>query len=212
LLSNAFKFTHTGSVILRVDASGSTRSGDAADRDGQTSPSLHLRFSVQDTGIGIALGDMAHVFEPFVQLEDGKAQQGTGLGLAISQQQVNLLGGRLELESVVGKGSTFHFEIPVTLGQADEAASIPRQTLESIPGSLSADSASSHPQISENTASALPHEWKEQMRQAILEADVVNMQKLIHEIEAEFPDFSKRLAQLVYDFDYDGIRALIDVP
>jgi hypothetical protein len=58
--------------------------------------------------------------------------------------------------------------------------------------------------------SNLPNEWKERMRKALVEADVTKMQGLIQEIETSFPDFSKALTEMVYHFDYDGIRALID--
>jgi hypothetical protein len=58
--------------------------------------------------------------------------------------------------------------------------------------------------------SNLPNEWKEIMRKALVEADVTKIQGLIQEIETSFPDFSKALTEMVYHFDYEGIRALID--
>jgi signal transduction histidine kinase len=208
LLGNAIKFTHAGSVVLQVTLRHPDSKPEDWDGQEQASRPLRLRFSVQDTGIGIAEENLSCIFEPFMQLEDGKTQHGTGLGLAISQQHVELLGGRLEVESKLGTGSTFHFEIPITLDGVNEAISFQPEMKQSIPDNP--NSAPIRPHITENVLSALPHIWKEQMRQAILEADVVTMQKLIQEIEAEFPDISKRLAQLVYDFDYDGIRAYLD--
>ena len=57
---------------------------------------------------------------------------------------------------------------------------------------------------------SLPENWKEKMRRAVIEADVVEMQDLIREVAVLFPGFSKELSELVYHFDYDGIYTLID--
>ncbi|MEJ2502871.1 MAG: ATP-binding protein, partial [Gemmatimonadota bacterium] len=96
LLSNAVKFTDEGRVDLRVD------------RD----PSGMARIRVSDTGPGIAPEDQARIFEEFEQARTGGGSSGTGLGLAISRRLAELLGGRLELESEVGVGSTFTFALP----------------------------------------------------------------------------------------------------
>lgn len=110
LLGNAIKFTQIGSVTLRVNVDQI-----APDR------SIILRFSVEDTGCGIAAADLspqkgsetARLFEPFVQTDAGhKAQEGTGLGLPISQRFVRLMGGDLTVNSTLGEGSIFTFAIP----------------------------------------------------------------------------------------------------
>ena len=105
LLGNAVKFTHVGGVKLRA------RRVLAADV-----PVGHvlLRFEVQDTGVGIAEDQVDRLFEPFEQA--GNAEQrvaGTGLGLAISRQLVRMMGGEVRLESRLGLGSRFWFEISV---------------------------------------------------------------------------------------------------
>lgn len=98
LLGNAIKFTSTGSITLRV-----------------TLEERSLQFAVTDTGIGIAAEDQDRIFDPFVQLTGaGDYTGGTGLGLTISQQYVGLLGGRLEVSSQPGGGSTFAFDLPMT--------------------------------------------------------------------------------------------------
>jgi two-component system, sensor histidine kinase and response regulator len=99
LLGNAIKFTERGEVVLRV-----TREAATADR-------VVLHFSVRDTGVGIPLDRQTRVFEAFTQADGSTTRTygGTGLGLTISSQLVQLMGGRLWVESEAGRGSTFHF-------------------------------------------------------------------------------------------------------
>ena len=112
LLSNAVKFTDVGEVVLVVTAPAP----DGAERG-------RVRFSVRDTGIGIPAERMHRLFESFSQVDASTTRRygGTGLGLAISQRLAELMGGTLWLESVEGRGSTFHFEI-----SARETAAPPR--------------------------------------------------------------------------------------
>jgi two-component system sensor histidine kinase RpfC len=104
LCSNALKFTPEGGIVIRVSRIGNGPSGDAV-----------LRFEVRDTGIGIAEEARARIFESFTQADDRATRKagGTGLGLTISQHLVNLMGGRIGVESAVGQGSCFWFELPV---------------------------------------------------------------------------------------------------
>jgi two-component system, sensor histidine kinase len=100
LLGNAVKFTERGAVTLRARATA----GDGL---------VRLRVEVQDTGPGIDAEARARLFKPFVRVARPGAMRthGSGLGLAISRRLVDLLGGRLELESTPGVGSTFWFEV-----------------------------------------------------------------------------------------------------
>jgi CheY-like chemotaxis protein len=75
------------------------------------------RFDVIDTGPGISEADQKEIFQPFQQSEAGVKKGGTGLGLAITRRQVELMGGEVRLESTVGKGSRFYFEIPLPPAQ-----------------------------------------------------------------------------------------------
>ncbi|RKZ49240.1 MAG: hybrid sensor histidine kinase/response regulator [Gammaproteobacteria bacterium] len=104
LLSNAAKFTHEGTVTLRVNST---------EQDGVS----WLIFAVSDTGIGIAEDKIEHVFEEFTQADDSTTRDygGTGLGLAISKRFCNLLGGDLDINSELGEGSTFTVRIPTIL-------------------------------------------------------------------------------------------------
>jgi PAS domain S-box-containing protein len=99
LVGNAIKFTEAGNVT--VDA----------ELEKQSSDGVHLHIRVSDTGIGIPLEKQQLIFEPFAQADGSTTRRfgGTGLGLTISRQIVELMGGRMWVESEMGKGSTFHF-------------------------------------------------------------------------------------------------------
>jgi signal transduction histidine kinase len=97
LVSNAVKFTPAGG---RVDVSA-RRHGD------------QVEIAVADTGPGIAPEELETIFEEFKQAPDGKRAEGTGLGLPLSQKLAELHGGRLWVESEVGRGSTFRFTLPI---------------------------------------------------------------------------------------------------
>jgi two-component system, sensor histidine kinase RpfC len=113
LAANAIKFTEKGFVVVTVDAIQ------------QQGERIRLRFEISDTGIGIPADAQDRIFESFVQADATIIDRygGTGLGLAISKQLVNLLNGRMGLESAVGKGSTFWFEVDVTSISADDERS-----------------------------------------------------------------------------------------
>jgi PAS domain S-box-containing protein len=114
LLTNAIKFTQTGSVILR------------ASRTDTALPSsvVRLQFEVEDTGVGIASTENDRVFEIFAQTESGlKSNEGTGLGLPISLEIVRLMGGDISFTSQVGQGSMFRFDILANLVDLPETLS-----------------------------------------------------------------------------------------
>lgn len=97
LIGNAVKFTQHGQVLLRLD---------------KTKTNLY-RFEITDTGYGIAADQLEAVFQPFKQSHKEFHQGGTGLGLAISRRQIELMGGKLEVISEVGQGSSFFFTLPL---------------------------------------------------------------------------------------------------
>ena len=97
LLHNAIKFTQPGGQVT-VRAVQQERA---------------VRFAVSDTGIGVAEEDLPRIFERFYKVDRSRATSGTGLGLAIARHLVEAHGGRIWAESQVGKGSTFHFTIPL---------------------------------------------------------------------------------------------------
>ena len=73
-----------------------------------------IRISVSDTGIGIPSSDVSRIFERFYKADKARTGGGTGLGLAIAKHVIEAHGGRIWVESIEGKGSTFHFTIPVS--------------------------------------------------------------------------------------------------
>ena len=118
LIGNAVKFTQQGEVVIEVTSAGHTpRSvpfGHDSDTDFLRHPDQWLvRFSVRDTGIGIALDRQSQLFKSFQQVDAATTRHygGTGLGLAISKRLAELLGGKIWVESDAGKGATFHFTI-----------------------------------------------------------------------------------------------------
>ncbi len=103
LIGNAIKFTERGSVDIQLRRLGETRAQHL------------LRFQVRDTGIGIAADQQARLFRSFAQADASTTRLygGTGLGLAICKRIIDLMGGRIGVESEPGRGATFWFEIPL---------------------------------------------------------------------------------------------------
>jgi HAMP domain-containing protein/signal transduction histidine kinase/CheY-like chemotaxis protein len=116
LLSNSFKFTEKGEVKLEIyDAKRNWKQGNSVTLD---AAKRVVAFKISDTGIGIPQDKQAIIFEAFQQAEGSTSRKygGTGLGLSISRGLAELLGGTIELESEVGKGSTFTLFIPLEIG------------------------------------------------------------------------------------------------
>nr|WP_316641398.1 CHASE domain-containing protein [uncultured Roseateles sp.] len=111
LAGNAIKFTAAGEVVLRLRL---------VERKADT---CRLEFAVRDTGIGIAPEQQEQIFSSFSQAEASTTRRfgGTGLGLSISQRLVELMGGRIELDSRQGQGSTFRFTIGLPVAEAEPA-------------------------------------------------------------------------------------------
>ncbi|WP_373498357.1 response regulator, partial [Desulfococcus sp.] len=108
LLGNAVKFTHMGEIVVSVDV------------EHQTRHIATLSFEVRDTGIGMTPDQAQGLFEPFTQADASTTRKygGTGLGLTISKRLVGLMGGDIEIDSKVGRGSTFRFRLVFGVGAA----------------------------------------------------------------------------------------------
>ena len=125
IIGNALKFTHQGEVALSVQIEA--RNGD----------DLLLHFVVSDTGIGISPEKQQAIFDPFSQADTSTTRKygGTGLGLTISARLVAMMGGRIWLESEVGRGSRFHFTLrmaPVNAKTFEQASDAPSEMLRGV--------------------------------------------------------------------------------
>ncbi|MFZ6773453.1 response regulator [Undibacterium sp. SXout7W] len=110
LVGNAIKFTEAGEVILGV----------ALEQQSAARATLH--FTIEDTGVGIPAEKQVGIFDAFTQLDNSISRRygGTGLGLAISSRLVSMMGGRMWLESEVGKGSIFHFTVDFGIAELQQ--------------------------------------------------------------------------------------------
>ena len=130
LLANAVAFTDHGSVRLRVWCPAPQQ----------------LRFEVADTGIGVPADQLEAIFQPFEQVAEGQRRGGTGLGLSISRRYVQLMGSDIQVESQLGAGSTFRFDLAIEAAAALADVAGPasgnphddeRRTMLAEPGALS---------------------------------------------------------------------------
>ncbi|MFA6292482.1 MAG: response regulator [Victivallales bacterium] len=123
LVGNAIKFTEKGEVVVSVKP------------ESETSEKVDLHFTVTDTGIGIAPDKQKKIFEAFTQADTSTSRVygGTGLGLTISSKLVEMMGGRIWVEGSVGKGSTFHFIVPLGLLKEPISKHVPEK-LENLKG------------------------------------------------------------------------------
>ncbi len=115
LVGNAVKFTERGEILLTVR------------QESRNNDNLRLQFSVKDTGIGIAYEQQLNIFQPFSQADGSLTRRhgGTGLGLSIVSRLVELMQGKVRLDSELGMGSTFHFTISIKVNEKVVANSAP---------------------------------------------------------------------------------------
>ena len=115
LVGNAIKFTENGNIVVNAELESRSRD------------EVRLHISVADTGMGIPLDKQQIIFDSFAQVDGSTTRRfgGTGLGLTISRQLVELMGGRMWVESELGKGSTFHFTCNFQLGASLDSGDDP---------------------------------------------------------------------------------------
>ena len=185
LLGNAVKFTEQGCVTLKIFMV----------QEGGQPEICHLKFTIQDTGIGIPSEQLEAIFQPFQQADPYKLQEGsTGLGLAISQRLVAMMGSQLHVSSSGRQGSTFWFDLKLPVLKIPEVRSSP-ETL--------ADS--SIPPL----ATLLSAEWIATLKRAAEESDIETLFEVITHLRERNTELADTLKQLIDNFDYDTILALI---
>ncbi len=118
LVGNAVKFTERGEIVFQ------------AEMESQKDQEVCLHFSVTDTGVGIAPEKQRVIFEPFTQADGSMTRmyEGSGLGLTISSRLVEKMGGRIWVESALGKGRTFHFTVRLGLQEGMATSSAPAES------------------------------------------------------------------------------------
>ncbi len=142
LVGNAIKFTNQGEVVVRVDIKS------------RLDDDVLLHFAVSDTGVGIPPERQTDVFEAFTQADSSTTRKygGTGLGLAITTRLVALMGGRIWLESEVGRGSTFHFTARFGLQTRAAAPPLELRSLDGLPVLVVDDNATNRRILEETLA------------------------------------------------------------
>lgn len=155
--SNAVKFTDKGQIDIRARILDPDGSNGPLKHDG--AKSLLVKFEVQDSGIGIQQNEIPHLFREFHQIDASTTRKygGTGLGLSISKQLVELMGGKIGVESRPGIGSTFWIVVPLAKGEMTEVP---------IPEPLQAS-----PQLLKNVSVLLvdDHKFNQQIAQELIE-------------------------------------------
>ncbi|MCB9751530.1 MAG: GAF domain-containing protein [Myxococcales bacterium] len=192
LLGNAIKFTPRGEVRFLVEVDDERERAEDVAR---------VRFTVEDTGIGIAHGKLATIFDPFEQA--GTANQrarGTGLGLAISQRLVERMGGRIEVESQPGEGSRFWFSLPLARPREGAGARAER------------DARGAPPPRREHLVTP-PRSLVDELVALHRHGDLLRIGERARELADEAPELTAyflELARRADDFDDEGVRALLE--
>jgi PAS domain S-box-containing protein len=207
LVGNAAKFTESGSVAVRIDTGADVSTDndetDNDDTDDESTVQRHrssIVFSVSDTGPGIAADSLERVFGRFEQTDLGRVTAGgTGLGLAISRGLVEAMGGRIDLSSRLGSGTTFSVVIPVeeveVPTQVDDTGTLPRPDLPTSLRILVADDAPENRMVLRAMLGAAGHEV----------AEAVDGQEAIDLFDAFQPDLVIMDVQMPV---MDGLEAI----
>lgn len=198
LVGNAVKFTHAGDVTLRVETTGEGR----------------IRFSVRDTGIGIAPEDLTRIFEPFTQTVAGrKLQEGTGLGLSLSAQYVRLMQGELRVESAPGQGSCFSFTLPLqTVDDGSVEAPESEAWQAGVPGTqLPGPEIRLLPPADVGARlAACPASWRAELNVAVNLGDFERLATLLEQVRGEDAALDATLSHWVHHYDLESFATLCE--
>jgi signal transduction histidine kinase len=159
-----------------------------------------LEFVVQDTGAGIGADELDRLFEAFVQTEAGRrSQQGTGLGLSISRQLTQLLGGELTVESQLGSGSCFRFQLVLpVMEQQSQTAALPTE-------------ADTGPKLDlRSQLGEQPIIWRQALHRAASDLNLDSSLTLVDELPGEFEGLGRSLRDLIDNYRFDLLMELLD--
>ena len=189
LIDNAIKFTDRGGVTLNLKFIAE-------------SESTSLAFAAIDTGHGILPSQLESIFIPFSQTQPSNLQ-GTGLGLSICQQFARLLGGEISVDSKLGQGSLFKFQIPITV--INNIENRDNTTIELVPNQIAI---AQNPQPSAPDLSKMPTTWIAELQQAAIAIDSDLVLQAIGQIPSGEHDLRERLGEMLAKFEYDEIVEL----
>lgn len=190
LLDNAVKFTEHGGIVLRARCSSGADEGHDI-----------LQLEVEDSGIGIVAEHLHRVFEPFTEAAAAHfGHKGSGLGLAISRSFIELMGGTIEVQSTVGKGSLFRVEIPLEtlpIPPQQEARNDREETVQAEPRTLCAES-----------LARLPRELLENLLDAVLSLDAAKIGEVAEHIKHHETSVAESILALAEKYRYEQLMEL----
>ncbi len=218
LIENGIKFTDRGRVSLTVQP---VKAPSLKRINPTTANDRAIAFQVEDTGCGVLPSELESIFVPFTQTKQISHQEGTGLGLAISQQFVRLLGGEITVESILGKGSKFEFQIPITVvnSQQLKTKTQPKPSRRQLHGSLKRqppqpELSTSKEHISEaidvSTLATMSSPWIEQLQHAAIAVDADLIKQLSQQIPTTNISLTQGLIKMLKNFEYDEICELTE--
>ncbi|MGL5079605.1 MAG: sensor histidine kinase, partial [Waterburya sp.] len=170
-----------------------------------------IAFTVKDTGHGILPSELESIFIPFIQTKQSE-QEGTGLGLAICQQFVRLLGGEITVDSVLGQGSTFKFQIPIKIIEPRNIPPVqqPPNKLDSVPEKTYQPLSIPTKPITRSDLVNMQTQWLKKLHEAAIAIDSDLILQLIAQIPSLNIDLAQELTRMLKNFEYDEIVELIE--
>jgi signal transduction histidine kinase len=211
LLENAARYTRHGEMRLHVSVPGGNTS-DVKEapivrgEEGGTKPHTRsVRFTVEDTGPGIPPDRLEGIFQPFQQEDPHTLRAGgAGLGLSLSQRLASLMGSRIHVESVMGRGTTFWFDLDLPIAETP-AAQAPRES-----GTAGAETRVPE-EVLRRAVAGLPPACLAKLKQASVGADFMALPEIIDQVREHQPALADVLEPLVEDFRYDEILVIVQL-
>ncbi|MFW6296183.1 MAG: response regulator [Halothece sp.] len=206
LIGNAVKFTSQGEVVLKVQVKPQLEPKinpkKFASNSEEKTPKVKLYFSVSDTGIGIAPEDKGKLFQSFSQINSSLIYSygGTGLGLAICQKLVSLMGGAIDCDSILGKGTTFSFSVLLEPVEDEESVEFPSLEIPSV----------SDQTVTQNEKLTTPNDSLKSLKVLVVEDTPTNQKVILHllkflKIEADCVNHGQEALKQLAKCDYDLI-------